>query len=94
MSNYSRWLRFITVKNQHWTHQNIVLLGDAAHTAHFSIGSGTKLAMEDAIALALAFKQPRSIEAALTQFELSRKPRVAAPPPEVMVPVTCGRMMR
>jgi anthraniloyl-CoA monooxygenase len=48
----SPWIAFNRVTNQHWTHNNIVLLGDAAHTAHFSIGSGTKLAMEDAIALA------------------------------------------
>jgi anthraniloyl-CoA monooxygenase len=46
------WLRFSRVTNQHWHHGNVVLVGDAAHTAHFSIGSGTKLAMEDAVALA------------------------------------------
>jgi anthraniloyl-CoA monooxygenase len=46
------WLRFVRVSNATWHHQNIVLIGDAAHTAHFSIGSGTKLAMEDAIVLA------------------------------------------
>ncbi|HJZ49052.1 MAG TPA: FAD-dependent monooxygenase [Roseiflexaceae bacterium] len=85
MSNYSRWLRFTTVKNARWWHQNVVLLGDAAHTAHFSIGSGTKLAMEDAIALAQAFKRTGTIyrthtmiEEGLTQFELTRKPRVEA----------------
>jgi anthraniloyl-CoA monooxygenase len=48
----SPWITFNRITNEHWTHGNIVLLGDAAHTAHFSIGSGTKLAMEDAIALA------------------------------------------
>jgi anthraniloyl-CoA monooxygenase len=46
------WLRFTRVSNRRWYHENIVLIGDAAHTAHFSIGSGTKLAMEDAIVLA------------------------------------------
>ncbi len=51
MSNKSTWVNFIEVKNKTWGHGNIVLLGDAAHTAHFSIGSGTKLAMEDAIAI-------------------------------------------
>ncbi len=56
MSNSSRWLHFVTVRNARWWHQNIVLLGDAAHTAHFSIGSGTRLAMEDSIALASAFR--------------------------------------
>ena len=50
--NGSRWIRFTTVRNRTWRHENVVLLGDAAHTAHFSIGSGTKLAMEDALALA------------------------------------------
>ncbi|MEX2178786.1 MAG: bifunctional salicylyl-CoA 5-hydroxylase/oxidoreductase [Gemmatimonadaceae bacterium] len=46
------WLRFVRVSNQRWHHGTIVLIGDAAHTAHFSIGSGTKLALEDAIVLA------------------------------------------
>ena len=55
IANNSRWLNFHTVRNEHWHDGNVVLLGDAAHTAHFSIGSGTKLAMEDAIALAWAF---------------------------------------
>lgn len=46
--NASRWIRFTTVRNATWRHRNVVLLGDAAHSAHFSIGSGTKLALEDA----------------------------------------------
>jgi anthraniloyl-CoA monooxygenase len=46
------WIRFARVSNRRWHHENVVLIGDAAHTAHFSIGSGTKLAMEDAIVLA------------------------------------------
>ncbi len=78
MSNYSRWLRFTTVRNERWSHENVVLLGDAAHTAHFSIGSGTKLAMEDAIALAQACEQHDLIGAALKQYELARKPKVEA----------------
>jgi anthraniloyl-CoA monooxygenase len=78
MSNYSRWLRFVTVKNQRWSHNNIVLLGDSAHTAHFSIGSGTKLAMEDAITLAQAFERHDEIGAALKEYEQARKPRVEA----------------
>ena len=49
--NNSKWLNFTTVRNERWRHGNVVLIGDAAHTAHFSIGSGTKLAMEDALAL-------------------------------------------
>ena len=52
MVNNSKWVNFTTVRNEQWRHENIVLMGDAAHTAHFSIGSGTKLAMEDALALA------------------------------------------
>ncbi len=55
--NRSVWRTFPTVRNESWHHENIVILGDAAHTAHFSIGSGTKLAMEDAIALNEAFSQ-------------------------------------
>ncbi|MHC5011987.1 MAG: bifunctional salicylyl-CoA 5-hydroxylase/oxidoreductase [Planctomycetota bacterium] len=55
LTNKSIWRRFPIVKNATWFHENVVLLGDAAHTAHFSIGSGTKLAMEDAIALSEAF---------------------------------------
>src|SRR4029079_14172859 len=78
LSNYSRWLRFVTVRNQRWSHQNIVLLGDAAHTAHFSIGSGTRLAMEDAIALANAFERHTELEAALKEYEQACKPRVEA----------------
>jgi anthraniloyl-CoA monooxygenase len=78
MSNYSRWLHFVTLKNARWSFENIVLLGDAAHTAHFSIGSGTKLAMEDSIALAQAFERHTAIPAALKEYEQARKPRVEA----------------
>lgn len=67
------WLNFLRVTNEHWTHGNIVLLGDAAHTAHFSIGSGTKLAMEDAIALAQALQRHDDISAALQSYEAERK---------------------
>lgn len=76
-SNRSRWINFLTVKNRTWSHKNVVLLGDAAHTAHFSIGSGTKLAMEDAIALANAFeKYGDNRTAALKDYEADRRPRV------------------
>src|SRR5687767_14037849 len=51
------WLTFVRVSNGSWFHENVVLIGDAAHTAHFSIGSGTKLALEDAIALARAIDE-------------------------------------
>ena len=76
LSNNSKWISFPTLKTRSWHHQNIVLLGDAAHTAHFSIGSGTKLAMEDAIALATAIEQHPDIETALNEYELERKPVV------------------
>ena len=58
-ANNSKWINFVTVRNRCWRSDNVVLLGDAAHTAHFSIGSGTKLAMEDAVALAWAFRTLR-----------------------------------
>jgi anthraniloyl-CoA monooxygenase len=76
LSNNSKWISFPTLKTRHWHHQNIVLLGDAVHTAHFSIGSGTKLAMEDAIALATAIEQHADLESALNEYELERKPVV------------------
>lgn len=74
LSNNSKWINFVLVRNAHWYHKNVVLLGDALHTAHFSIGSGTKLAMEDAIALAACFKQASDITGALRRFEETRKP--------------------
>jgi anthraniloyl-CoA monooxygenase len=74
LSNNSRWINFVNVRNQNWSHRNIVLLGDALHTAHFSIGSGTKLALEDAIALAHSFRRATDVEAALLDFEKNRRP--------------------
>jgi len=74
LSNNSKWINFALVKNAHWQFENVVLLGDALHTAHFSIGSGTKLAMEDAIALKQCFDRASSVSAALAQFEEVRKP--------------------
>ena len=71
MANNSRWLRFATIRNARWRHQNMVLLGDAAHTAHFSIGSGTKLAMEDALALAASLHEHDDLGAALAAYETS-----------------------
>ena len=76
-SNRSAWIRFETVRNRTWRHGRVVLLGDAAHTAHFSIGSGTKLAMEDAIALARALdRRGDEVDAALADYELERRPVV------------------
>ena len=73
MANNSRWINFTTVRNEHWRHENIVLLGDAAHTAHFSIGSGTKLAMEDALSLAACLYEHDTVDAALDEYEAERK---------------------
>ena len=66
------WSRFVRVRNQAWFHGNIVLIGDAAHTAHFSIGSGTKLAMEDAIALAREVAADRRLPQALAAYQDER----------------------
>ncbi|MFC5337294.1 bifunctional salicylyl-CoA 5-hydroxylase/oxidoreductase [Leucobacter denitrificans] len=78
MSNNSKWLNFTTVRNERWHHENLVILGDAAHTAHFSIGSGTKLAMEDALALAACLHEHDEISAALESYESERRPVVAS----------------
>ncbi|WP_017584677.1 bifunctional salicylyl-CoA 5-hydroxylase/oxidoreductase [Nocardiopsis ganjiahuensis] len=78
LPNNSRWQRFTTVRNRTWRLGNVVLLGDAAHTAHFSIGSGTKLAMEDALALAACLHEQPTAEAALTAYEDERRPVVAS----------------
>ena len=76
--NNSRWINFSTVRCEAWHDGNVVLLGDAAHTAHFSIGSGTKLAMEDALALVACLAENVSIEAALDAYEAERKPVVVS----------------
>ncbi|GAA1030972.1 bifunctional salicylyl-CoA 5-hydroxylase/oxidoreductase [Virgisporangium ochraceum] len=75
-ANNSRWISFATVRNETWRHGNVVLLGDAAHTAHFSIGSGTKLAMEDALALAACLHEQSTVDDALTAYEAERRPVV------------------
>ena len=74
LSNNSRWIRFVRVSNREWYHPRVVLLGDALHTAHFSIGSGTKLAMEDSIALAKFYGEDAST--ALQRFAEERRPAV------------------
>jgi len=76
LKNRSLWRSFPTVKNGRWHYRNIVLVGDAAHTAHFSIGSGTKLAMEDAIALSQALQRHRDVLPALAAYEEERRPQV------------------
>lgn len=74
--NNSQWTAFRTVVNDRWSHGNIALLGDAAHTAHFSIGSGTKLAVEDALALAACVREQPTLPEALAAYEAERKPVV------------------
>ncbi len=74
--NNSAWTAFRTVVNGSWSYGNTVLLGDAAHTAHFSIGSGTKLAVEDALALAACIQEQPSLPAALAAYETERRPVV------------------
>jgi anthraniloyl-CoA monooxygenase len=78
VTNRSIWRNFPTVRCERWVHNNVVLLGDAKATAHFSIGSGTKLAMEDGIALFEAFRATggRDVKKALAHFELQRRDEV------------------
>ncbi|MFL6333184.1 MAG: FAD-dependent monooxygenase [Pyrinomonadaceae bacterium] len=76
LSNNSRWINFLLVKNGRWSYRNVVLLGDALHTAHFSIGSGTKLAIEDSIELFRHFAAGKDVPAALEAFERERRPVV------------------
>ncbi len=76
LSNNSKWINFLLVKNRNWHFENVGLIGDALHTAHFSIGSGTKLAMEDAIALAESFQQTGNVSEALTHFTQTRRPTI------------------
>ncbi len=78
LPNNSKWVSFTTVRNAAWHHGNVVLLGDAAHTAHFSIGSGTKLAMEDALALAACLHEQPDVATALAAYETERRPVVAS----------------
>ncbi len=76
LPNRSDWIQFRTVSCERWHHENVVLLGDAAHTAHFSVGSGTKMAMEDSIALANALGSNADVEGALLAYEEDRRPLV------------------
>src|SRR5260370_40760822 len=69
----AQWLNFRTVTNKHWYDGNTVVAGDAAHTTHFSIGSGTKLAIEDAIALADNVQRHGELEPALAAYERERQ---------------------
>ncbi|MCW5752112.1 MAG: FAD-dependent monooxygenase, partial [Alphaproteobacteria bacterium] len=77
LANRSLWRTFPTIKCERWTCNNVALMGDAAHTAHFSIGSGTKLAMEDAIALHRACLEQEGAAAILDAYEKLRQDEVA-----------------
>lgn len=76
ITNNSKWINFGTVRSKNWSRGNVVLVGDAAHTAHFSIGSGTKLAMEDALALVACLHENPDVTAALEAYETERRPVV------------------
>lgn len=79
VSNNSNWRNFPFIWNEKWHHNNIVLMGDALRTAHFSIGSGTRLAMEDAVALYKAFREKgNDLDAAFRRFEEIRRPPMEA----------------
>lgn len=73
LANESRWQSFRTLSNETWRSGKIVLMGDAAHTAHFSVGSGTKMAMEDAIALSRALCREPDVASACAQYEEERR---------------------
>lgn len=77
IGNRSRWATFRTVRNERWSDGKAILLGDAAHTAHFTVGSGTKMAMEDAIALAAALGRSADPAAAFTEYERERRGAVS-----------------
>jgi anthraniloyl-CoA monooxygenase len=70
------WINFRRIGNESWFHDNIVLIGDAAHTAHFSVGSGTKLALEDAISLSEKLHEHADVRAALEAYEEERRTEV------------------
>jgi anthraniloyl-CoA monooxygenase len=78
VGNNSKWLQFPTITCERWHDGNVVLIGDAAHTAHFSVGSGTKLAMEDSIALAGLLAEGESLPETLAAYEARRRPEVAS----------------
>ncbi|MGH9346955.1 MAG: bifunctional salicylyl-CoA 5-hydroxylase/oxidoreductase [Vicinamibacterales bacterium] len=76
VTNRSIWRQFPTVRTEPWTAGHVVLLGDAAHTAHFSVGSGTRMAMEDAVALCNALASSADVPQALQAYEAARRPQV------------------
>ena len=77
LSNKSIWRNFPVVSNQNWYHENVVLIGDAAHTAQFSIGSGTKIAMEGAISLFQSLFDETTVSEALHSYQNKRQVEVS-----------------
>jgi 2-polyprenyl-6-methoxyphenol hydroxylase-like FAD-dependent oxidoreductase len=82
MNQNSSWLNFRTVTNEKWHHGNVVLVGDAAHSTHFTIGSGTKLALEDSIALVARLHDGSDMTAALDAYEQERQAALVQPQSE------------
>ena len=80
-----RWLNFHTITNQHWRNGKVVLAGDAAHTTHYSIGWGTKLAIEDVIALAENLEAHDTMEGALLSYETQRRAALRPPQNEALL---------
>jgi 2-polyprenyl-6-methoxyphenol hydroxylase-like FAD-dependent oxidoreductase len=78
----STWHSFRTITNAHWHHENVVLAGDAAHTTHFTIGSGTRLAFEDAVSLARHLGSCASAPDAFTAYERERQAALVQPQSE------------
>jgi anthraniloyl-CoA monooxygenase len=76
LPNRSRWINFRVISNRRWSRERVVLIGDALRTIHFSIGSGTRMALEDAIALAAACRASGDVDTALSAFEKHRRPAV------------------
>jgi anthraniloyl-CoA monooxygenase len=76
LSNRSSWLNYRVVTNRRWSYRNVVLIGDALRTVHFSVGSGTRMALQDAVALAQALAETDNVELALSSFEHVHRPAV------------------
>lgn len=74
LPNKPNWINFKIVTNRHWSYRNIVLVGDALRSIHFSIGSGTRMALEDAIALYQTCRDTKDVPTALQAFEQARRP--------------------
>jgi 2-polyprenyl-6-methoxyphenol hydroxylase-like FAD-dependent oxidoreductase len=78
LTNRSVWINFRAISNRRWSYRNVVLIGDALRTVHFSVGSGTRMALQDSIMLAHAFAATEDVEEAVRSFEQVRRPQVEA----------------